>query len=274
MTPEIAAAVAAGADRGEAPEVAMRHHLLEGLLRRLAASSVVEDFVVRGGLVTRMWAPGRATRDLDLVGDHTFDLEATSERLRTIGRVPVDDGLRIDPLAVRTQGIWLHTDFPGVRAHIPVTFGTTVLRVTADVGFGDPLVPAATWVDYPALVGPPPRVRACAPECQVSWKLHGLAENEARFRPKDLADLARILAHQTLDAARMPAAIEAAFISRGFTVHQARTILDAPFWASGRARARWREAEAPGQLAPTLQAVRTALQPFLDALPDSPDPSG
>ncbi|MEO0604551.1 MAG: hypothetical protein AAF211_24160, partial [Myxococcota bacterium] len=68
--------------------------------------------------------------------------------------------------------------------------------------------------------------------------------------------------------------IEAAFVSRGFTLRQARTILDAPFWTSGRARARWREAEAPGELAPTLQAVRTALQPFLDALPDSPDPSG
>ncbi|MEO0604519.1 MAG: nucleotidyl transferase AbiEii/AbiGii toxin family protein, partial [Myxococcota bacterium] len=194
MTPEIEAAVVAGADRGESPEAAMRHHLLEGLLRRLAVSEVVEDFVVRGGLVTRTWAPGRTTRDLDLVGDHEFDVAATGERLRTIGRVAVDDGLQIDTTAMRTQGIWLHTDFPGVRAHIPVAFGTHVLRVTADVGFGDPLVPPATWIDYPALVGPPPRVRACAPECQVSWKLHGLAENEARFRPKDLADLAGMVA--------------------------------------------------------------------------------
>ena len=48
--------------------------------------------------------------------------------------------------------------------------------VTVDVGFRDPLVPAAVWLDYPALPpGSPFRVRAVRPETMAAWKLHGLA---------------------------------------------------------------------------------------------------
>jgi len=245
----------------------MRHHLLEGLLRRLAASPVIDDFVVRGGLMTRMWSPGRTTRDLDLVGDHPFDVERTTERLRAICRVSVDDGLQIDADTLRSEGIWLHTAFPGVRARIPVAFGSTAIAVTADVGFGDPLVPPAEWIDYPTLVGDPPRVRACALECQAAWKLHGLAENRARYRPKDLADLARIARVGPLDTARMVPAIVSAFASRGYALHQAVDILYESFWATRQARARWTDTGAPGTLTAALAVTREALAPALAALP-------
>ncbi|MEN0067527.1 MAG: nucleotidyl transferase AbiEii/AbiGii toxin family protein [Myxococcota bacterium] len=245
----------------------MRHHLLEGLLRRLAHSPVRNDFVLRGGLMTRVWSPGRSTQDLDLVGDHDFDVAMTTERLRAIGQVSIDDGLQVDGAAVRTKGIWLHTAFPGIRAQIPVGFGETVIVVTADVGYGDPLVPPAQEMDYPSLIGAPPHIRACAPETQVAWKLHGLAECGPRFRPKDLADLCRIIKGVPLEDAVLTPAIDAAFASRGFSYESARTTLSAAHWTAKSASRRWRDSETPGDLQTTLETVRKRLAAALARLP-------
>lgn len=269
MTPEIEAAVIAGAARGEDADQALRHHLLEGLLRRLAASPVAGDFVLRGGLLTRLWSPGRCTTDLDLVGDYPFDVDATSARLRAMARMPVDDGLQVDASAVRTRGIWLDTDFPGVRAQIPMGFGPNVFVVSADVGFGDPLVPPAHWEEVPTLIGETPRLRLCHPACQAAWKLHGLAECGAKFRPKDLADLDRTVAAQALSVDDLAPAVVAAFTSREFTVQQALDILDAPFWATRRAAARWASTGAPGDLAETLARVRRVLAPTFARLTET-----
>ena len=65
-----------------------RHHVLEGLLRRLADSEHRTRFVLRGGLMTRAWVGGRSTRDLDMVGLFTFDIEGD-------GSLPARSAVRV-----------------------------------------------------------------------------------------------------------------------------------------------------------------------------------
>ena len=109
-----------------------------------------------------------------------------------------------------------------------------------DVGFGDPLVPGPMWLDYPTLLaGPAVRVRACRPETQAAWKLHGLAEMGAGWRPKDLADLWLIATRVPLEADLLPPAIEAAFVSRGCRVEDAVRLFDLSHWTTKTARVRW-----------------------------------
>jgi Nucleotidyl transferase AbiEii toxin, Type IV TA system len=256
--------LAAGAARGEAPAVAIRHHLLEGLLRRLARSEHAAVLVLRGGLMTRLWSPGRSTRDLDLVGDFPFSLDDAVARVRAAFTPEVDDGLRV--LATRAAGIWLDSGFPGVRASVTVACGGVEEVVTADVGFGDPLVPPAIRFVYPALLASPPaEVRAIRPETQVAWKLHGLAEFGARFRPKDVADLHR-LAAVPLDPDDLTEAIRAAFVSRGFPLSDAVEALDRAHLRTKTARVRFREAGHAAPLDGVLLAVRSALWPALERL--------
>jgi hypothetical protein len=254
--------------RGEPLGVAVRHHLLEGLLRRLARLPCAGELVLRGGLMTRAWVAPRVrpTRDLDLVGDFPFDLAETTRRFRGVLDEQVEDGLELDPARFGAQGIWLDTDFPGVRVTLGARlWGSAPEELTVDIGFGDPLVPEAGWLDYPALQPlPAARVRACCPETMAAWKLHGLAERGASWRPKDLADLWLIVRHVALRPEALPPAIEAAFVSRAFTLQQAADTLQLPHWSTKSARVRWASHRGGlPELGVVLDELRTALAPAL-----------
>ncbi|MBX3155850.1 MAG: nucleotidyl transferase AbiEii/AbiGii toxin family protein [Deltaproteobacteria bacterium] len=257
--------------RGETLAQALRHHLLTGLAVRVA--TVAGDaFVLRGGLATRAWIEGRArrpTKDLDCVGDFPFDVEDTARRFRPaleVGADVVDDGVRFDPARFAARGIWLDSAFPGVR--ITVTAGVNAVdqELTVDVGFHDPLVPPAT-----TLVLGGTAVRAVRPETQVAWKLHGLAEMTASWRPKDLADLWLITRHVALVEDDLVPAIDAAFASRGFTREQARRTLAEPMWATKTARLRWEPYRTTlPELAQVVAEVRAHLDPALARLMKEP----
>jgi hypothetical protein len=109
-------------------------------------------------------------------------------------------------------------------------------------------------------------VRACRPETQVGWKLHGLAERGASFRPKDLADLQLILRHVPMVTDDLPPAIVAAFESRGYTIADALAVLDAPHWATKTARLRWEPYRS--SLAEAVADVRDRLAPTFATLRD------
>lgn len=263
-----------GRQRGEGPQATLRHDLLEGLLRRLARLPGRDSLVLRGGLLTRFWvAPlPRPTRDLDFVGDFSFNIEETIQRVRPLLTQASDDGLVLDPDSFRATGTWLHTDFPGVRICLAMGHEAPDQEVTLDIGFGDPLVPEAAEIDYPTLRQETLRLRAVRPETQVAWKLHGLAEQGESWRPKDLADLWRILQQVSIESAVMPQAVEAAFLSRGFSLEDAASILLRDFWSTKTARVRWGSVRGVPNLAATLAAVRGSLDPLLRPLANCSDP--
>lgn len=227
--------------------VSGRTAALFGVLREVAALPECGGMVLRGGLLTRDWvAPApRPARDIDFVGDFPFGVAET--RALFAG----------DAAA---EGIWLDSAFPGVR--LTLTRGGHL--VTIDVGFNDPLVPPAEWHE---LRGPdgPVRLRVVRPETQVSWKLHGLAEMAADWRPKDLADVWLIARAVSLDAGAMPEALRAAFESRGMTLGRAARLFDAPHWGTKGARVRWEACQRDfPELAAVRDDVRARLAGWLD----------
>ena len=216
---------------GETSLQAMRHHLIRGVIDRVGPAS--QDFVLRGGYLTREWIDPlpRPTEDLDFVGDFPFGIDETIERFLPALAVELDDGVRIDPSKLVARGIWLDTEFPGVHIDIAIGVDRADQRLGIDVGFNDPVVPPAVrW---------PNGVRAVRPETQLAWKLHGLVEMGDQWRPKDLADLWLIATRVPLDPALLPPAIAAAFTSRGFTIAQAIRAFDDERWATKSARVRW-----------------------------------
>jgi hypothetical protein len=246
------------ARRGESHAQAVRHHVLEGLMQRVAL--VDDGFVLRGGMLTRKWVTPepRATHDLDYVGDFRFDVAATLARFRPALAVELDDGVVFDPERVIARGIWLDSEFPGVHVDLAAGYAAPTETIGIDIGFNDPLVPPATRWEA---------ARAVRPETQLAWKLHCLAEMGEQYRPKDIADLWLITAHCDLEAAALPPAITAAFESRGFSLADARTVLDREHWATKTARVRWERTSKLGRpLAEVLAGVRERLRPTLEAL--------
>src|SRR5262245_52995573 len=180
------------ANRTERPVVeVLRHHFLESVLRRLGAGAEPE-FVLRGSMITRLWASPfpRAANDLDFLGTFPHSATDTARRFLPLLAAEHPDGVRFDVSRCTAKDIWEGSEFPGVR----LTLFADVLGephvTTVDVGFGDPLVPAAEIVEYRFLTGEAARVWAVHPATLIGWKLHGLAEwGRARWRPKDWLDL-------------------------------------------------------------------------------------
>jgi len=265
FTPVILDRIRASAEaRGESLAQAVRHHVLAGVVERVALAPDGGSFVLRGGLLTRLWiAPRRrATRDLDFVGDFAFDVADTVRRFVPALAIALPDEVAIDAGSLAAHGIWLDTAFPGVRIALTVGFGRADQPLTIDIGFGDPLVPPATTIALPNA-----EVRAVRPETQIAWKLHALAEMGESWRPKDLADLWLITSRVALVANDLPPAIEAAFESRGYRVDDAVRLLDLPHWETKTARVRWSgDKTGSPELARVLADVRAALAPALEAM--------
>jgi hypothetical protein len=262
------------AETGRPLHETARHHLLEGILRRLTRLPQPDRFILRGGLVTRLWvgAAARPTQDIDLVGTFAYDLDETVRLLAPLLHDPGPaDGLCFDPDGFHAEPVWQETEFPGVRFFLRVGLGEPAEHVQIDVGFGDPLVPPAQEVDFPTLLGDAVRVWCARPETMVAWKLHGLFEmGERRWRAKDLHDLLLITQGVPLQLAGLVPAIAVAFTSRNATVEDARTILAAPWWQMKKAQGRWADfrhsAEGlsiPEDLSGVVARVAQRLQPAL-----------
>jgi len=240
----------------------MRHRVMLGVVSRLARTPARDQFVLRGGFLTALWlAPvPRPTRDLDFVGDFAFDIAATRDAFAPALEVVLADDVVLDPGSLHATGLWLDSQFPGVRLQLRGGLGAADQDLSIDVGFRDPLVPATVELELGGAT-----IRTIRPELQLAWKLHALAEMTASWRPKDLSDIALILRHVPIVDVDLAAAIVPAFRSRGFSRASAVELFDAAYWPTKTSRVRW-EPRQPS-LSATLAEVRARLQPVLASLP-------
>src|SRR5690242_9540569 len=127
------------------PSEATRHRLLEGVLLRLARLPEADHFILRGGMLMRLWFRplARPAADLDLVSALPFSLEETARKFTPLlADRSVGDGVTFDAERFRVEGIWLNSDYPGVRVLASGEADGVEDEFTVDVTFGEPLVPA------------------------------------------------------------------------------------------------------------------------------------
>ena len=252
-----------------------RHRLLEGILLRLARLPDAEQLILRGGMLLRLWFRPfvRPAADLDLVATFPFSVEETARRfVPLLADRSVDDGVTFDSERFRVEGIWLNTDFPGVRV-----FACGEVDVSVDVTFGEPLVPSPELGDYPILGRElTARLWMCRPETITGRKLHALLHmGMLHWRPKDLNDLRLLLSCVPLSLADLPAAITVSFTSRGNTTADARTLFRRDsWWTMKMSSARWQDFArefrghpVPENLARVVAEVAERLEPILERLP-------
>jgi hypothetical protein len=188
-------------------------HRMEGVLRRLGASSHADQLMLRGSLLTRYFcAPARRrAQDLDFLALFPFDLARVEAMLAEILGAGADDGCRYE--LRRAALMWEDSPFPGVRFDLEATALGEAAPLQVDVSFHDPVVPPPFWLDYPAVIPVlGARVLVCRRETAISWKTHGLYERGlGTFRPKDLADIALLGRHVEIDRPALEEALVSAF---------------------------------------------------------------
>lgn len=256
------------------------HRLLEGMLLRLARRPDANHFILRGGMLMRLWFRPyvRLAADLDLVATFPFSVEETARRfLPLLADRSVDDGVTFDTERFRVEGIWLNTNFPGVRLFAGGEVEGIEDDVSVDITFGEPLVPLPTLGEYPMLSRDlSARLWMCRPETIAGRKLHALMHmGRQHWRPKDLNDLRLLLGHVPMNVADLPEAIAASFTSRGNTMADARSLFARDsWWTMKMSAARWQDfvkecrgQEVPSNLARVVAEVAERLQPILERWP-------
>jgi hypothetical protein len=225
---------------------ATRHRLFEGILLRLARLPDADQLILRGGMLMRHWFRPipRPANDLDLVSTASFSVEETGRQFRQLlANRDVDDGVTFDSKRFRVDGIWLQTNFPGVRVFTAGKVDGEEDQFTVDITFGEPMVPAPRLDDYPTSGNGTARIWMCRPETITGRKLHALRQmGMLRWRPKDLNDLRLLLERVPMDDSDLCDAIAASFASRDNTMAEARAIFGSDSWWTMKTSAvRWQE---------------------------------
>lgn len=168
-------------------------YAMERFLYRLGRSPHAERFVLKGGLMTLVWAGeyARVTRDIDLLGRGANSVGAVVARVCEVLVVEADDGMRFDAGSVGGSEITVDTAYVGVRVSFVADLAGMVLRMQADVGFGDAVVPEPQWIDYPQMLDlGAPRLLGYPAEATLAEKLHAIvARGLTNSRMKDYYDL-------------------------------------------------------------------------------------
>ena len=225
MSKDLAASVRARllniakAEQSDFHQVLVRY-ALERLLYRLSQSAYADQFLLKGALLFALWydMPHRHTRDADLLGFGSSDLDTIGLTFRDIASVAVDDGIVFDPASVRVDAIRKETGYGGARVLIDAEIAKARCKTQIDIGFGDAVTPAPVAASYPVLLDefPAPTLRTYPVYTVIAEKFHAIALlGMANTRLKDYLDLHVLIERETLDDTLLAQAIAATFARRG-----------------------------------------------------------
>lgn len=263
----------AKAQRVDFNQVLIRY-ALERILYRLSQSKYADHFLLKGALLFALWydMPHRPTRDADLLGFGSSDLESIGQTFRDIACVVVDDGIVFDPASVSVEEIRKDAGYAGARVLITGEIAKARCKTQIDIGFGDAVTPGPVQAVYPVLIQdfPAPRLRTYPAYTVVAEKLHAIALlGMTNSRLKDYLDLSVLLERETLNPITLAQAIAATFVRRGMAVPtELPTGLSEEFATDTSRQALWlaflkKNELAAVPLTEVVTALRVKLQPVL-----------
>jgi predicted nucleotidyltransferase component of viral defense system len=201
-------------DEHEEFEVMITRYGLERFLYRLGASKHREFFVLKGALLFDLWfdLPARPTRDIDLLGFGSDDINRMVEVMREVCAIASDDGVVFDPESVKASEIRKQAHYPGVRLKLHGSLDRALCRVQLDVGFGDAVTPGPIDAIFPVLLSDlaAPALQVYPVDTVVAEKLDAIITlGMANTRLKDYFDLWILARAASLDAQTLRDAVAA-----------------------------------------------------------------
>jgi hypothetical protein len=258
-------------------DVAM-YYAIERFLYRLSRSPHAEQFVLKGGLLLRVWnTPAtRVTRDIDLLGKLDNDPAHIRMVVGDLCRVAVDDdGLSFDAESVTTERIAEDADYEGVRALFRGRFGKMPLAMQIDFGFSDVVTPNPEPITYPSLLDhPPAEMLAYNRETVIAEKYEAMVKlGELNSRMKDFFDIFVLAQNYGFEGETLSHAIAQTFAQRGTTVESDPACFGDAFAGSAVKIQQWkgflktnRVDQAPPQFTEVVVFVASFIQPVTAAL--------
>lgn len=196
----------------------------ERLLYRIGISEYREQFLLKGAMLFALWyeMPHRPTRDMDLLGFGPGELFVLERVFREIAQQQVDDGLMFAE-TVKAEEIRKEANYAGARVTLLATLEQARIQLQVDIGFGDPVTPAAEQIDYPVLLEDlgSPRMGAYPVYTVIAEKLQVIVSlGMVNSRLKDYFDLQVLLEREQLDELVLAQAVRRTFAVRSTPLPQ------------------------------------------------------
>jgi hypothetical protein len=245
----------------------------ERLLYRIGISEYRDQFLRKGAMLFALWydMPHRPTRDMDLLGFGAGELFVLERVFREITQQLVEDGLRFSE-TVKAEEIRKEANYAGARVTLLANLEQARIPLQVDIGFGDPVTPAAEQIDYPVLLEDlnPPRLGAYPVYTVIAEKLQAIVSlGMVNSRLKDYFDLQVLLEREQLDELVLAEAVRRTFAVRSTPLPQQVPMgLSSEFGDDLGKQDQWRAflrrnevAEVP--LPQVVALIREALMPTL-----------
>ena len=232
-------------ERNEEYNLLLQRYVMERLLYRLSRSAHEKDFVLKGAVLFSIWSqePHRATRDIDLCGKGSPDLDRLKAVfLVIIGTQVEDDGLTFLSESIQVSRIREDAEYEGVRVDLEARLGNARIKQQVDVGFGDAITPRPVKTDLPTLLAMPyprlwtyPRETVIAEKCQAMVML-GMANS----RMKDFYDVHCLAQTFDFDGGVLGKALKATFRRRKTDIPTTEPIALTPTFSTDTSKqAQW-----------------------------------
>lgn len=253
----------------------VQYYADERWLYRLSQSEYGDRFVLKGALMLLVWnAPVmRPTRDIDLLGRVSNNLNSIRSVIAEVCRAPVeDDGLPFDASSATTEPIAEDADYEGVRAAFRALLGHTRIAMQIDIGFSDVITPGPVAINYPTLLGQAPaRLIAYNRETAVAEKLEAMVKlGELNSRMKDFFDIWLLAKGFEFDGPILTEAVRKTFERRQTQLEPEPICLTDGFATESSKQIQWnafvrrsRLADAPTEFSTVIKQVRAFLQPLV-----------
>lgn len=197
----------------------LQYYAIERFLFRLGQSPHVDKFFLKGALMLRVWESplARPTMDIDLMKRVAASEEGLAETIKEIcSQGCPDDGIRFDLDSVRAEVIRVDAEYQGIRIRFLAYIGRMRIPMQVDVGFGDRIIPAPMWINFPTLLDfPSPHLLAYPPEAAVAEKFQAMVTLDiANSRMKDFYDIWTLARRKDFQGQPLSQAIAATFERR------------------------------------------------------------
>lgn len=266
-----------GQENGMDYNLILTKYALERLLYRLSVSRWANAFVLKGALLFDLWfdQPHRPTRDMDLLGFGSAEIDDVAAVFREVCALAGDDGMAFDAATVRASEIRKEANYAGVRVTLLGLLDGARCAVQIDVGYGDAVTPEPQSARFPVLLADMPAPVLCVYPAYtvVAEKYQALVSlGMVNTRLKDYFDLWILARHVPLDAAVLQKAIAATFARRATPLPETLPLGLSDAFAQDQAKVvQWKAFLNKNKLqAPALAALVDELRPLLWGRPDNP----
>lgn len=249
-------------------------YAMERFLYRLSRSKHSNSFVLKGGLMLRVWkAPvTRPTKDVDLLG-HTANTVANLVSIvQGVCAQPVDpDGMQFDATTAVGSLIKEDAEYNGIRVKFIGRLGVARASMQIDVGFGDAVEPPPLDIELPTLLDfPAPKLRGYQRETTIAEKFHAMVVlGTLNGLMKDFYDIWLLSQSFDFERDQLAKAINSTFAARATAIEPDPVAFGNEFARSDDAQRRWSAflkksaiADAPTVFTEVVSAIGEFLLPL------------